>query len=111
MASININGVTVSGTSIVVRNGKVIVDGKDVTLADVKEINVTITGNVDKLEVDACQTISVKGDVGNVKTLSGTVTITGDVKGSVQTMSGDVDCEGSITGSISTMSGNVKHRK
>lgn len=113
MASISVNGVTISGLgrSVVIHDGKVIVDGKDVTPADVKEINITINGNVDKVEADACQTISVTGDVGNVKTLSGDITVTGDVKGSVQTMSGDVDCGGSVAGSVSTMSGDVKHRK
>jgi len=112
MASISVNGVTISGSgrSVVIRDGKVIVDGKDATPADAKEINITVNGNVDKVEADACQTISVTGEVGNVKTLSGDVTVTGDVKGSVQTMSGDVDCGGSVAGSVSTMSGDVKHR-
>ena len=113
MASISVNGVTIfgSGRSVVIRDGKVIIDDKDVTPADAKEISIMVNGNVDKVEADACQTISVTGEVGNVKTLSGDVTVTGDVKGSVQTMSGDVDCGGSVAGSVSTMSGDVKHRK
>lgn len=111
MASISINGVSISGGSVVIRNGKVIVDGKDVTPADAKEISITVNGNVNKVEVDACKTIDVTGDVGNVKTLSGDITVTGNVSGSVQTMSGDVDCGGNVAGSVSTMSGNVKHRK
>lgn len=109
MASITINGVTISGSrSVVVRNGQVIVDGKNVTPEDVKEINITVNGNVGKLDVDACQTISVTGDVSSVGTLSGDVTIDGDVKGSVKTLSGDVAC-GSVGGSVMTMSGDVKH--
>lgn len=92
-----------------ISGGRVIVDGKDVT-PDAKEITISIEGNVDKLEVDACSKISVTGDVGHVKTLSGDVDVSGNVSGSVQTMSGDVDCGGSISGSVSTMSGDIKHR-
>lgn len=113
MASISINGVVISGVSggsVVIRNGKIFVDGKEVT-PDTKEINIIINGNIDKLEADACQTISVTGDAVHVKTMSGDVTITGNVKGSVQTMSGDVDCGGNIVGSVSTMSGDIRHRK
>ena len=111
MASISINGVTISGSrSVVIRNGQVIVDGKDVTPEDAKEISITVNGNVDKLEADACQTISVTGDVNKVKTLSGDVNVGGDVKGSVRTLSGDVDCD-SIAGSVQTLSGSIKHRR
>ena len=110
MNQISINGVSVSGgRSIVISNGKIVVDGKDVT-PEGKEINISVSGNVDKLEVDACSQISVTGDAQNVKTLSGDVEIAGSVTGNVQTMSGDVDC-GNIGGSISTMSGDVKHKK
>ena len=112
MDRIIINGVTIPGTArnITISNGQVIIDGKDVT-PDAKEISITVEGDVDKLEADACQTISVTGDVGNVKTLSGDVTVGGNVKGSVQTMSGDIACDGSIKGSTSSMSGNIRHRE
>ncbi len=106
-----INGATITGgRSINIRNGRVIVDGKDVT-PDAKEINITVSGNVDKLEADACQKISVTGDVGSIKTMSGDVDVAGNVQGSVSTMSGDIDCGESIGGSVSTMSGDIKHRK
>ncbi|MBI2064524.1 MAG: hypothetical protein HYT62_00525 [Candidatus Yanofskybacteria bacterium] len=113
MVSISVNGVTISasGQGVVIRDGKVIVDGKDVTPVDAKEISITVNGNVNKVEADACREIYVTGEVGNVKTLSGDVIVTGNVKGSVQTMSGDVACGGSVAGSVSTMSGDVKHRK
>ena len=111
MSSININGVTItSGRNIVVRGGQVTVDGQDVT-PDAKVINITVTGNVDRIEADVCQQLSVTGDVGNVSTVSGDVNVEGNINGSVQTVSGDVDCGGSIGGNISTLSGNIKHRK
>ncbi len=111
MNKVVINGVTIiGGRSIVVRNGRIMVDGKDVT-PDAKEINISVAGNVDRLEADACQKITVTGNVGNVATQSGDVDVGGNVNGSVQTMSGDVDCAGSIGGSASTMSGDIKHRQ
>ena len=109
---ITINGVTISGVSgknITIQNNKVIVDGKDIT-PDTKEIHIEVHGNIDRLEVDACQKVSVTGNVGNVETLSGDVEVNGEIQGSVQTMSGSVDCAGAIKGSVSTMSGNIKHR-
>jgi hypothetical protein len=108
MATITINSKSVSGRNIVVVNGRVIVDGKDET-PESKEINIVVTGDVEKLEVDACSKIEVNGNVHNVKTLSGDVEISGVVSGNVQTMSGDVKC-GDIGGSVSTMSGDVKRR-
>jgi hypothetical protein len=109
MSTITINGNTYSGNSIVVSNGKVIINGKDVT-PDSKEINISVKGDIEKLEVDACNKISVEGSVKNIKTQSGDVDVTGDVDGNIQTMSGDVECA-MVGGSISTMSGDVKHRR
>jgi RecJ-like exonuclease len=109
MGTITINGATYTGNSITMKGNKVIIDGKDVT-PDSKEINVSIEGNLTKLEVDHVNTLSVKGTVLNISTKSGDVEVEGDVTGSIQTMSGDVNC-GAVGGSISTMSGNVKHKK
>lgn len=108
-STIVVNGVSITGRNVTIRNGKVTVDGKDIT-PDAKEINISVNGNIDRLEADACQKISVTGDVGGVKTVSGDVDVSGDIKGSVQTISGDVDCGGPIGGSVSTVSGDVKHR-
>lgn len=110
MNTIKINGITISaGRNISITNNRVFVDGKDVT-PDAKDIRIEVAGGIERLEADACNTISVTGDVGNIATQSGDVDVTGSVAGSIQTMSGDVDCGGSVAGSISTMSGDVKHR-
>jgi len=110
MNSITINGTTItSSKNIVITNGKVFVNGTDVT-PDSKEINISVVGQLDKLEVDSCSKIEVTGDVNNIKTISGDVGISGNCNGNIQTMSGDVYCE-SVGGSISTMSGDIKHRK
>ena len=55
------------------------------------------------------ENIKIVGDVGNVKTTSGDVEISGNVTGSIQTMSGDVKCK-TVGGSVTTMSGDIKHK-
>lgn len=103
-----INGVVVSGgKNIVVSNGRVVVDGQDVT-PDAKDIRIEVHGSVDSLDVDACNAISVTGSAGSIKTQSGDVRC-GDVHGSVKTMSGDVHC-GAVSGGVETMSGDIVTR-
>lgn len=110
MNTIKINGISIGGgRNVSIINNKVFIDGKDVT-PDAKDIRIEVAGNVEKLEADACNSITVTGDAGSVSTQSGDVDIGGSIGGSVQTMSGDVDCGGSIVGSVHTMSGDIKSR-
>lgn len=109
MSTIRINNNSYVGNSITITNGKVIIDGKDVT-PESKAITISVEGNIDNLNVDACDKVTVSGNATKVKTMSGDVEIHGDVSGDVKTMSGDVDC-GNIGGSVSTMSGDVKHKR
>ncbi len=111
MNTIVINGVSITGGyNITVKGNKVFVDGKDVT-PNAKEIRIEITGSVNRLEVDACNSISVTGNAGSVSTQSGSVAVGGNVTDFVQTMSGDVDCYGTVSGGISSMSGDIRHRR
>lgn len=105
--SVNINGVSYSGDSVVISsssmvivNGKVVSDG-----ALVPPIHVTITGDVERIE-GAMADVTVSGWAGSVETMSGSVRC-GSVAGDVETMSGDVTC-GDVAGSVSTMSGDVR---
>lgn len=109
MTTVTINGKPYisSGGSITVVGNRVIIDGKDMTF-DANEIRIEVTGNVGNLSVNACNTLHVKGSVGDVSTQSGDVTC-GDVKGSVSTMSGDIRC-GSVGGNAKTMSGDISRR-
>lgn len=110
MGTVNINGRVYTGDTIVIKNNKTFIDGKEADTADAKEINISVTGDIKTIEVDACNKLEVSGNVtGNVKTMSGDVKC-GNVNGSISTMSGDVDCE-EVGGSISTMSGSIKHKK
>ena len=126
MATMIINNNSHIGKSITIIDGKVMIDGKNVTPENTKEITITVNGNVEDLSVDYCSKVSISGDVGSVKTMSADVDIkghnigsvssqSGDVKiglqveGDVKTMSGDVTC-GNIAGKVSTMSGDIKHK-
>lgn len=106
-STITINGTTITTTrngSISFSNGRVIIDGKDVT-PDAKIISIEVQGDIRSISADVCEKIAITGGAGSVRTQSGDVEC-GPVTGSVSTMSGDVRCA-SIGGSVSTMSGDV----
>jgi DUF4097 and DUF4098 domain-containing protein YvlB len=106
MADISINGKQYSGKSVVIRDGRVIIDGKE-SLSNDKVINIHIEGNVEKIDVDACEHIIVDGNVGEITTTSGDIQAK-QVSGSIKTTSGDVTIEGPCGGSINTVSGDIK---
>ena len=106
-SSISINGVSYKGGNISIIGNKVIIDGKDQT-PDSKEIKIEVNGDIEELSVDYASEISIKGNVDNVRTSSGDVTINGVVKNNIQTSSGDVEIDGDVTGGINTSSGDVK---
>ena len=108
--TININGSSYSGSNVSIINGVVTVDGVVQKQQIGHVVNVTITGDVDRIE-NASGEVLVKGNVtGNVKTVSGDVNC-GSVGNDVQTVSGNVTADGSIGGSVKTVSGNIKSRK
>lgn len=100
--------ITNDATSIVIKNGKVYVDGKDVT-PDAKQITIQVNGNVKNLECTACSKVSVKGSADSVSTVSGDVEVTGNVTGNVTTTSGDINVRGGVSGSIKSVSGDIRH--
>lgn len=107
---ITINGQTFYGDNVTIRNGKVIVDGKDHTPSDSKSISISIQGDLKDLSVDCCNKVDIKGNVGTAKTVSGDIDISGDIAGGASTVSGDIKC-GNIGGSVSTVSGDIKNKK
>jgi len=107
MAQIIINnGKVVSGRNISITNGKITVDGKriDVDEND-KVINISVQGDVESINVDACEKVEITGNAKTVKTTSGDV-LCQDVQGNVTTTSGDIDCN-DVAGSVNTVSGDV----
>lgn len=107
MSTVSINGRTYQGRNVSMVNGRIIIDGKDVTedAKDDREINVSIEGNVNSLSVGHCVNLKINGECGSVSTTSGDVKC-GTIKGSVRTVSGDVECE-NVGGSVETVSGDV----
>ena len=108
MNTIRINNKTYTGNNVTVSNNKVYIDGKlQEQDGPDRNISIVVEGNLEKLSVDCCDKIEIKGNCGPVTTQSGDVNIGGNVSGSIQTMSGDVMAD-DIGGSVSTMSGDVK---
>lgn len=111
----NGNYISISGGGTInITDGNILVDGKpldELNVADVneKEINITIQGEVDHIDIDYCNRITVNGNVKRVKTNQGDIDITGDVDGDVHTNMGDVTC-GNIKGDCHTNMGNIRRR-
>lgn len=105
-ASITINGKSYNGKNITIKNNKVLIDGV-VQESDEKTINVTVTGNVEILDVDSCDLITVNGSANSVKSANGSIKIGGDVTGNVSTTNGSVKVGKSISGNANTVNGSI----
>ncbi len=102
-----INGTKyVGGNNIVMKNGKILIDGREANV-DSKVINILVEGDVETLDVDTAEKIGITGNVQNLTTMSGDVTTKGSV-GTIKTGSGNVDVEENCHGDIKTGSGNIK---
>jgi hypothetical protein len=126
MATMIVNNVSHVGNSIVITNGRVIIDGKEVTPENEKIIDIKIEGNVRDVNVGYCRSLSVNGNVETLGSTSGDVTVNGyaksinstsgdiqvggNVEGNVGTTSGDVEIRGSVGGNVKTLSGDISHR-
>lgn len=98
--------ISISGSSISISNGVVIVDGKRISLdKNEKNFTINVKGNVSALEVDVAEKITIKGSAGIVKTTNGNVQC-GDVQGDVSTVNGNVRAY-KIEGKVSTVNGDV----
>lgn len=104
---INAKVIETNGKSLSIDgNGNVIIGGNIVNTIEDKKIEVLITGDVENLQTTSGN-ISVDGNVSkNVKTVSGNVRVSGEISGDVQTVSGDIKSE-KILGSVKTVSGDI----
>ena len=100
MGNINIKGNNVS-----IINNKIFVDGKEIGTEE-KEINIIVEGNLDKLEVDCCNSIKVNGVTKDVEVSNGNITINGDVKGNVNNINGNIIAK-VINGNCKTKNGDI----
>lgn len=105
-----INGKTyVGGKSISVQGNKVFIDGKDQT-PDAKEISIKVIGNIEQLEIDYANSVTIEGQVGAIQSGSGDITIKGSVSGSIQSGSGDIYCD-EVTGDVRSGSGDISFKR
>ena len=103
---ITVNGKTYKGNNISISNGVVVIDGKRYDDKDAKNINISVVGNLESLDVDSCEMIMITGDVGTVETVNGNVKC-GNVNGNVKTTNGNIKA-GDIHGKATTSNGNIK---
>jgi hypothetical protein len=95
------------GNNISINNGRVIIDGVDVTDDnDNKVLNITIQGNVESIS-GLVSTLKVTGDINNLSSGSGDVDIVGNVNGNIKVGSGDISVRGNVSGSVITQSGDI----
>lgn len=108
--NININGkIYENGNSIVIKNNNIWIDGKNVT-PDSKIVTIDIKGNINSIECDIVEKITVNGNVeNNLKTTNGDIEVGGFVAGSVTT-NGDVTCN-NVSGNVKTTNGDIKYKK
>jgi hypothetical protein len=107
---IRINGKTFHGNSVVVNNGRIIVDGKPVDDNDIvqsKNISIVVEGDINEIKADVVDTITVHGSAKTIKTTNGDVEIGGDVSGDIDTTNGNIKC-GNVGGSVKTLNGNIR---
>lgn len=105
MSKVTINGNTYSGNNIIVAKGRVIIDGVSMTPNE-KTINISVDGNIETLQVDACNQVTINGSCAPVRSGSGDIEC-GNVEGPLTTGSGDIEC-GNVHGSVNSGSGDIK---
>ncbi len=106
-----INGKTYKGNNVTITgDNEVIIDGvKQEGFGDspIAKFEISIHGNVDKLDASHAKVINVIGDVNNVITHSGNCVISNNVKGNIETHSGDVTVKGNVEGGCETFNGSI----
>lgn len=107
LGNANINGKQIKGKSIVIQNGKVIVDGEDIDYQVTGNVNVTVNGHVENLQ-NGSGNITAQ-TVGSIKCGAGDITCS-DVQGSIKTGAGNIRC-GDVTGDVKTNCGDIHHLK
>ena len=82
------SSISIEGNNVSIINNKIFVDGKEIETEE-KVINIIVEGNLDKLEVDCCNSIKVNGVTKDIEVSNGNIAISGDVKGNVNNINGN----------------------
>lgn len=103
---VNINGQELSGNNIIVSgDGTVTVDGVTVESPSNIQIDITVKGEVETLEVSNCNMLTVQGAAGSVTVDQGSVECK-KVHGDVKVDQGKVKC-GDVTGNVNVDQGKA----
>lgn len=103
--SLNGKTVVMNGKGIYV-DGKLLGDASDTPNVDLKIV--VPENSRPTIEAGAVGNVHVQGSCASVSSVSGTVTVEGDVKGNASSVSGTVLCHGAIGGGTSTVSGTIQ---
>ena len=99
------SSISIEGNNVSIINNKIFVDGKEIETEE-KVINIIVEGNLDKLEVDCCNSIKVNGVTKDVEVSNGNIFINGDVKGNVNNINGNIIAK-AINGNCKTINGDI----
>lgn len=107
MNRITINGktITCSVNNVVIRNGKVIMDGNTIQKCSSGDIRVVIEGDVNNIDCDV--SVTVRGNA-RIVNCGGSCEVSGNVDGDIDA-GGSVTC-GNVSGDIDA-GGSVKCRR
>lgn len=107
MNRITINGktITCSGSNVVIRDGKVIMDGNTIQKCSSGDIRVVVEGDVNNIDCDV--SVTVRGNA-RIVNCGGSCEVSGNVDGDIDA-GGSVTC-GNVSGDIDA-GGSVKCRR
>jgi hypothetical protein len=100
----------IQGRNITIINGVVVVDGKQIDLPENEKVINIYAESIDRIEVDSCNEVIVKGNSGSILVSQGNVSVGGNVDGDINVSQGNVYC-GNIGGDVSVSIGNIRGRK
>lgn len=96
--------------NMTINNGKVTVDGmffeEWYNRDEIVVINITVSGDVESINVDSCDTISINGNANHVNTKNGNVSVSGNIEGNVESKNGNITAN-TIQGNAETKNGNI----
>lgn len=96
--------------NMTINNGKIIVDGMPIekwnNRNEILVVNITINGDIESLEADSCDTISINGNANNVISKNGDVSVSGNIEGNAESKNGNITAN-TIQGNAETKNGNI----
>lgn len=107
LSSIVINGQSYSGTNIQINGDKVVIDGKASSQKLRGDVSIVIVGNVQNINTTSGD-VTVNGSAKSIQTTSGDVSVEQNCTSNISTVSGDVTISGTNIGNINTISGDIK---